>query len=430
MTTTSQNITRLCKNFIAAMALPSVVAILGTTTATAGAIFTTDAGCVKINGNIYAAKTDVFLNGGPDGNGSALDPNSTYCVRVESPGGTVLSVTPGQVTTDANGHFPTCTNLYTLTPFIDTDNPGGEYKVVVCPSAGVDGDGNCIFRPDNQCKSDNFKVRSGFHCPPLQDVCISCPLAIEVPCKDRTFGSCTIVEWEAPIVSGGSGTATCDPLSGSEFCVGEHTVTCTVDGTPSVFCSFKVTVDACPQECTLPIIPPVGACSCSGPTKVTYTAPATLTDGNGIVFTLGSCSPASGTSFSVGTTTVLCTYTDSAGDECDNSFGVTVTEDAGPKISCPKDIELQCGDSTDPANTGCATYTGDACGGKVTISHSDAATAANCTGKAGIARTWTATDTCLKMDSCVQQITFADSKGPSITGPSAPITVNTCAPAK
>src|SRR5438128_6904766 len=82
------------------------------------------------------------------------------------------------------------------------------------------------------------------------------------------------------------------------FNVGDTLVTCTVDGSdPAVSCSFTVTVENCPQECTLPIIPPVGACSCSGPTAVTYTAPATLTDGNGVVFTLGSCTPASGSPF-------------------------------------------------------------------------------------------------------------------------------------
>ena len=88
------------------MALPSVVAILGTTTATAGAIFTTDAGCVKINGNIYAAKTDIWLDGGTDGNGSALEPNTEYCILVSAPGGTLtLNTIECRKTTDSSGHF-------------------------------------------------------------------------------------------------------------------------------------------------------------------------------------------------------------------------------------------------------------------------------------------------------------------------------------
>src|SRR5437867_936959 len=87
MRTTSQKINRLCKRLIAAAALPAVVAMFGTVSAFAGAIFTTDLNCEKVNGNIYNTKQDVYLNGGPDGMGSALDPLTTYCVRVSAPGG-------------------------------------------------------------------------------------------------------------------------------------------------------------------------------------------------------------------------------------------------------------------------------------------------------------------------------------------------------
>ena len=87
MTATSQKIFPICKNFIAAMALPVIVAMLGMTSASAGAIFTTDVDCNKVNGNIYTNKTDVWLNGGPDGTGSALEPNTNYCVRVYEPDG-------------------------------------------------------------------------------------------------------------------------------------------------------------------------------------------------------------------------------------------------------------------------------------------------------------------------------------------------------
>jgi hypothetical protein len=103
-----------------------------------------------------------------------------------------------------------------------------------------------------------------------------------------------------------------------------------------------------------------------------------------------------------------------------------VNDQTGPTIVCPSNQQLACGASTDPAQTGSATAI-DACGGSVTITHSDAATSPSCTGLPGIARTWTATDECGNQSTCVQQIEFADVTPPSIVnGP--PINVSlTCA---
>src|SRR5206468_1812880 len=60
------------------------------------------------------------------------------------------------------------------------------------------------------------------------------------------------------------------------------------------------------------------------------------------------------------------------------------------------------------------------CPGGSTISHTDATVAANCTGRAGIDRTWTATDACSHSVGCVQHITFEDHKPPVITATGTP----------
>src|ERR1051326_8106091 len=67
-----------------------------------GAVFTSDLNCVKVNGNIYDQKTDVYLNGGSK---AADRLNGNYYVRVLSPSGTVLGVSQGLV------HFATSTCL-------------------------------------------------------------------------------------------------------------------------------------------------------------------------------------------------------------------------------------------------------------------------------------------------------------------------------
>ena len=107
-------------------------------------------------------------------------------------------------------------------------------------------------------------------------------------------------------------------------------------------------------------------------------------------------------------------------DACSNSADctqtITVADTTAPVIACPADKVLACGESTEPSNTGSATAT-DNCGQPVTIAHTDAATPVNCTGSAGIDRTWTATDACGNVSSCVQHISFADTTAPVITCP-------------
>src|SRR5262249_212365 len=79
------------------------------------------------------------------------------------------------------------------------------------------------------------------------------------------------------------------------------------------------------------------------------------------------------------------------------------------------DASVECGGSTDPADTGSATADPDNCGGTGTISYTDAATAANCTGHAGIDRTWKAKDACNNKTTPVHAIVYVDTTPPSIT---------------
>ncbi len=59
--------------------------------AVSGAIFTTTSTGTTVNGNIYASKSDVYLNGGPQNTKDpGLVPDGTYYFQVTDPSGAVL----------------------------------------------------------------------------------------------------------------------------------------------------------------------------------------------------------------------------------------------------------------------------------------------------------------------------------------------------
>lgn len=119
------------------------------------------------------------------------------------------------------------------------------------------------------------------------------------------------------------------------------------------------------------------------------------------------------------TGSITVTYT--VDDGCGNvtmTTGVLTIEDTNPPvISCASDITIECGESTDPANTGITTAT-DACDTSVTVTFSDVVTpGVDCYLESTITRTWLATDDCGNTVTCVQTITVEDTTPPVITCP-------------
>ncbi|HXH40289.1 MAG TPA: HYR domain-containing protein, partial [Thermoanaerobaculia bacterium] len=125
-------------------------------------------------------------------------------------------------------------------------------------------------------------------------------------------------------------TITCTPASGSTFPLGTTQVNCSATAvTGSTSGSFNVTVrDTTPPVLSLPANITAEATGPSG-AAVTYTATATdLVDGSVAVF----CSPSSGSTFPLGTTTVQCTATDAHNNTAHGSFTVLVQDTTPPTI--------------------------------------------------------------------------------------------------
>jgi hypothetical protein len=132
----------------------------------------------------------------------------------------------------------------------------------------------------------------------------------------------------------GSVAALCLPASGSAFPLGTTTVTCSAsDANGNVGTApFTVTVqDTKPPVVTVPGNLTLPAASSAGAVATFSASAADTVSGSRPV----SCVPASGSTFSVGTTLVTCAAVDGAGNRGEAIFTVTVQPFSGPAPAPP-----------------------------------------------------------------------------------------------
>ncbi|HEY5944728.1 MAG TPA: HYR domain-containing protein, partial [Kofleriaceae bacterium] len=122
---------------------------------------------------------------------------------------------------------------------------------------------------------------------------------------------------------GGPVTIVCTPPLGSTLPLGTTTVTCTATdaaGNSSTL-SFNVTVEDHSAPTLYAPTDPVVVSASAGGTVVTYSVSATDTVDSSVTTV---CTPPSGSTFSLGTTSVTCTATDDAGNTTTKTFLVRV----------------------------------------------------------------------------------------------------------
>jgi hypothetical protein len=150
---------------ISAILLLTVICAAHAEANIAGNIFTTDEqGSVNIN--LYNNKGDVWVNGGPRKEGAAGLPDGDYYIQVTSPNGVLLGssiwmANPKPITVQG-GEFVQPVRLIQVVGrashpnhnagYDDSPNQGNVYKVWVSMNSGF---------PNNESKTDNFKVRKG-----------------------------------------------------------------------------------------------------------------------------------------------------------------------------------------------------------------------------------------------------------------------------
>ena len=133
---------------------------------------------------------------------------------------------------------------------------------------------------------------------------------------------------------------TCAPPSGSTFALGTTTVDCSATDAAgnTATAQFDVIVsDTTPPALTLPATTTAEATGPVG-TVVDYEATADdVVDGDVVV----TCTPPSGSVFSLGSTTVECTAIDAAGNTGVGSFMVTVHDLTAPTLHLPSDQNVE-----------------------------------------------------------------------------------------
>jgi large repetitive protein len=259
-------------------------------------------------------------------------------------------ILPADITVDATSASGAVVT-YTATA---TDSVDGTIAVTCTPLSGATFP---IGTTTVQCSATNSRgfTRFGSFAVNVRGsalITLTLPAFISVPGTAPT-----VVTWTATAISvvDGSVPVTCTPPSGSTFDLGTTPVTCTAsDSTGNTATgSFNVTVgDTTPPDLVVPDDITVEATSPSG-AVVMFTAAAN-DNADGPLTPV--CSPASGSTFGLGTTTVTCTATDSRGNSSTATFHVTVRDTTPPTLHLPSPITV----SADAACVAVVTYTATA----------------------------------------------------------------------
>jgi uncharacterized repeat protein (TIGR03803 family) len=303
--------------------------------------------CTPPSGSMFQKGTTTVTCSVSDTSSNQASCSFTVTVTDRTP--PTLSCPPNKVqSTDANQ----CQAVVTYANATATDNCPNVGSVSCSPSSGspfpkgtttvsctaTDASGNV--------GSCSFTVTVN----DTQAPALTCPANIT---RGTDANLCSaVVSFSATASDNCSGASTsCTPASGAIFPKGVTTVSCTAtdtSGNQSAPCAFTVTVnDTQPPA----IMCPANLTRATDPNQclavVSYALPAVSDNCPGVGVPV--CTPASGTAFPKGTTTVSCAVRDASNQQSVCSFSVTVTDAQAPQINCPANLitnTVNAGDAT------------------------------------------------------------------------------------
>jgi hypothetical protein len=288
--------------------------------------------CSAASGATFPIGLTTVTCSATDGHGNTGSSSFTITVRDTTPP-TIGNV--ADIATEATG--PGGATVLYVSP-LASDLVDGPLSTTCSPGSGSvfalgDTTVTCsVTDAHNNTASKTFKVTVLDTTPP--SVTVPGTLTKEATSPD---GATATFSASASDLVDGTVATTCVPASGSTFALGTTLVTCSaVDHTGNVgSATFNVIVqDTTAPTVTVPADFTVEATGSNG-AAATFSASADdLVDGS----VATSCSPASGSTFALGTTLVTCTATDAAGNIGSDSFNVTVEDTTEPTVTVPGDI--------------------------------------------------------------------------------------------
>ncbi len=369
--------------------------------------------CVPTSGSTFGLGTNTVTCTASDSRTNTS--TSSFTVTVSDTTAPVL-VLPDPIVAEATGPNGAAVTFAALA----SDTVNGSSPVTCDPPSGSTfALGNTTVDCNASDASDNST--SGSFLVTVEDTTapvVTVPASFSDEATDATGAAVTFSSSATDIVDGAVVTS-CLPASGSTFALGTAVVTCSATDAAgnTGAASFNLTVvDATAPTLNLPADVMEEAVSGAG-NVVSFSATATdLVDGSVIV----NCSPASGSTFSVGTTTVVCSADDAAGNHVMGSFTVQITDTTDPMLSMPDDITAE---ATGPAGADVAfeAFADDIVDGTVTPECSPLSGSTFSLGVTTVS--CTATDTHGNTDTQSFSIRVADTTPPVIEGTPTDFTV-------
>jgi large repetitive protein len=366
--------------------------------------------CTPASGSTFALGDTTVSCTATDAAGNSSAPQ-TFVVHIVDTTAPILAGLPSNITAEATGPTgavvsytsPTATDLVdesvdvACSPASGSSFPVGT-TTVNC--SATDAAGNVA--------TDGFTVTVVDTTPPM----LALPTNIIEEATGPSGASVAYTATASDLVDGNL-TPSCTTTSGATFPLGTTTVNCAVSDNAGneATGSFTVTVvDTTKPTLTLPGDIVAEATSAAGAT-VSYSASASdLVDGSIAV----SCSPASGATFPLGTTTVSCSATDAASNTASGSFTVTVQDTTAPALdNVPDNQTLEATGSSGAVATWSGPTASDLVDGSLTPSCSPASGATFPLGSTNV--TCTATDTAGNSASASFSITVRDTTAPTIS---------------
>ncbi len=178
-------------------------------------------------------------------------------------------------------------------------------------------------------------------------------IALHATVFATTTDTSAVVSYDLPTATdniNGAVAVSCAPASGSVFALGTTPVVCSASdaagnqGTNSFDVIVTQEVVVPPADTTAPVIAThadVTGTTTEGSAAVSYDLPTAFDEHDGVVAV--SCTPTSGSVFSLGTTTVLCSAADSAGNQATSSFAVVMTQILPPDTTPPAVVSFSPG---------------------------------------------------------------------------------------